>query len=51
MKETPKPEPNIYRNLVIIKVVYQITTTKVNFIKKKQTERKKGRKKNDGTTI
>ena len=44
MKETPKPEPNIYRNLVIIKVVSQITTTKVNFIKKK-TNREEERKK------
>ena len=41
MKETLKSEPNTYRNLVIIKMVSQITTTKVNFRKK---EKERGRK-------
>lgn len=45
MKETLKSEPNTYRNLVIIKMVSQITTTKVNFRKKeKERERKEERK-------
>lgn len=44
MKETLKSEPNTYRNLVIIKMVSQITTTKVNF-RKKERKREKERKK------